>query len=68
VERTRPNLGVVALLLLIGVSALVRFSQNLFQMCQNARLVDVVGVSGGGAACGAGIFALVFALTSRTRP
>jgi hypothetical protein len=68
VERSRPNLGVVALLFLIGVSTLVRFSQNLFHLCQNVRLVDVVGVSGGSAACGAGIFALIFALASRTRP
>ena len=61
------NFGVGVLLLGVGVAALMRFSQNLFHYAQNVRTVDVVGVSGGGAACGAAIFALVMALTARAK-
>jgi hypothetical protein len=67
VERSKPNLALMALLFLIGVSSLVRFSQNLFQISQNVRVVDVVGLSGGGAACGAAMFGFIFALMSRNR-
>jgi hypothetical protein len=64
----RPNPAVLIMLLVIGASSLVRFSQNLFQLSQNVRVVDVVGVSGGGAACGAALFGLVFALMSKRKP
>ena len=66
-ERSQPNLAVLAMLLLIGISSLVRFSQNLFHFSQNVRIVDVVGLSGGGAACGAAIFGFIFALVARNR-
>ena len=65
--RSNPNFAVLAMLLLIGVSSLFRFSQNLFHFSQNVRVVDVVGVSGGGAACGAAIFGLIVALMARNK-
>ena len=55
----------IALLLVIGIGTLLRFSQKLFQFSQNVRVVDVVGLSGGGAACGAALFGLVFTLLAR---
>lgn len=64
-ERSRPNLAVLAMLSIIGVGTLFRFSQNLFHFSQNVRMVDVVGISGGGAACGAAIFGFIFALMAR---
>jgi len=66
-KRSKPNLAVLALLLLIGVSGLFRFSHNLFHFSQNVRIVDIVGLSGGGAACGAAIFGFIFALMTRNK-
>jgi hypothetical protein len=63
--RSTPNLAVLALLFLVGVSSLFRFSQNLFHLSQNVRIVDVVGLSGGGAACGAAMFGFIFTLMAR---
>jgi hypothetical protein len=51
----------------IGVSSLLHFSQNLFHFSQNVRIVDVVGLSGAGAACGAAIFGSIFSLTAKSR-
>ncbi len=59
-ERSKPNLAVLALLFFIGVSSLLRFSQNV-------RIVDVVGLSGGGAACGAAMFGFIFAFMARNK-
>ena len=59
------NFGVSALLLGIGVVSLYRFSENLFHFAQHVRTVDVVGLSGGGAACGAAIFSFIFAMMHR---
>jgi len=64
-ERSKPNLVVMAMLFFIGVSSLFRFSQNLFHFSQNVRIVDVVGLSGAGAACGAAMFGFIFALMAR---
>jgi hypothetical protein len=61
-ERSKPNLAVLAMVFIIGVGSLLRFSQNLFHASQDVRLVDVVGLSGGGAACGAALFGFIFAL------
>ena len=61
------NFGVSALLLLIGIVSLYRFSENLFHFAQNVRTVDVVGLTGGGAAVGAAIFSFVFAMMSRNK-
>ena len=66
-ERSKPNLAVLALLFFIGVSGLFHFSQNLFHFSQNVRIVDVVGLSGGGAACGAAMFGVIFALVARNK-
>jgi len=52
------------MLLIIGIGSLVRYSQNLFHFSQNVRTVDVIGISGGGAACGAALFSFIFALRS----
>ena len=62
-----PPLPILAMLLVIGVSNLFHFSQNLFHYSQNVRTVDVVGLSGGGAACGAALFGFAFALKMRDR-
>jgi hypothetical protein len=66
-KSPRVNFGVSALLLLIGVVSLSRFTENLFHFAQNVRTVDVVGLTGGGAACGAAIFSFVFALINRNK-
>jgi hypothetical protein len=66
-ERSKPNLAVMALLFVFGVGILFRFSQNLFHFSQNVRIVDVVGLSGGGAACGAAIFGFIFGLMARKK-
>jgi hypothetical protein len=67
-ERSKPNLAVLALLFfVIGVSSLLRFSHNLFQFSQNVRMVDVVGLAGGGAACGAAMYGFVHALMARNK-
>jgi hypothetical protein len=66
--RSRGIFAVLALLLVIGVSSLVHFSQNLFHASENVRSVDVVGLSGGGAACGAAIFGVIFSLVRGRRP
>ncbi|MCG3162277.1 MAG: hypothetical protein JMDDDDMK_03518 [Acidobacteria bacterium] len=59
-ERSKPNLAVMAMLFIIGVSTLIHFSHNL-------RVVDVVGLSGGGAACGAALFGFIFALMTKNK-
>jgi hypothetical protein len=66
-QRSTPSLAVMAMLFTIGVTSIVRFSQNLFHLAQNVRVVDVVGVSGGGAACGAALFGFIFTLVARNR-
>jgi hypothetical protein len=66
-ERSRPNLAVMAMIFFIGLSSVFRFSHNLFQFSQNVRMVDVVGLSGGGAACGAALFGFIFALRTRNK-
>ena len=64
-ERLRPNLALPLILFIIGIGSLVRYSQNLYHFAQNVRTVDVVGISGGGAACGAALFGFIFALRAR---
>ena len=64
-ERPKPNLAVLAMLFFIGVSSLFRFSQNLFHLSQNVRAVDVVGLSGGGAAGGAAMFGIIFTYSEK---
>jgi hypothetical protein len=66
-ERKKPNLAVFALLFTFGVGALFRFAGNLYHFAQNVRTVDVVGVSGGGAACGAALFGFIAALRTRNK-
>ncbi len=63
--RSKPNLAGMAVLLFVGAAGLFHFSQNLFHFSQNVRIVDVVGLSGGGAACGAALFGFIFALMTR---
>jgi hypothetical protein len=59
-ERPKRNLVIMALLFFIGVMSLFHFSQDV-------RIVDVVGLSGGGAACGAAMFGIIFALRTRNK-
>jgi hypothetical protein len=59
-ERSKPNLAVLAMLALFGVGAIVRFSQDV-------RSVQVVGISGGGAACGAALVGLIWAFKTRAK-
>ena len=59
-ERPKPDLAVLAMLVIIGSGAIVRFSQDV-------RSVQVVGLSGGGAACGAALVGLVWALKTRVK-
>ena len=66
-NRSKPNLAVMALLFIFGIGSLFRFSQNLFQFCQNVRIVDVIGISGGGAACGAAMFGFIFKLMAKNK-
>jgi hypothetical protein len=66
--RSKGIFALFALLVVIGVSGLVHFSQNLFHSSENVRIVDVVGLSGGGAARGAAIFGIILALTGRIMP
>ena len=53
-ERSKPNLAVLAMLVVVGLGAIARFSQDV-------RGVQVVGLSGGGAACGAALVGFVWA-------
>jgi hypothetical protein len=66
-ERSKPNFAVLALLFIIGAGSLFRFSQDLFLLSQNVRIVDVVGLAGGGAALGAAIFGFIFVLMVRKK-
>lgn len=57
-RRSRPDLAVLAMLVVVGVGAIARFSQDV-------RSVQVVGLSGGGAACGAALVGFIWALKTR---
>ena len=59
-ERSKPNLVGMVVVFFIGVYSVFHFSHNV-------RIVDVVGLSGGGAACGAGLFGFIFALMARIK-
>ena len=58
--RSRSNLAVLAMLVIIGVGAIVRFSQDV-------RIVQVVGLAGGGAACGAALCGFIWAFMARSK-
>ena len=66
-SRSKPNLASIIVLFLIGIGAMLRFGQNLFHISQNVRMVDVVGLTGGGAACGAGLFGFVYMLVAKNK-
>jgi hypothetical protein len=59
-ERSTRLLPQVALLFVIGFAGLSRFASGV-------RAVNVVGLSGSGAAIGVGVVMLVFSLTGRMR-
>ena len=59
-RNPKRALPLVALLFIIGVAVLSRFSPDV-------RAVDAVGLSGSGFALGVGFTILVFALTGRAR-
>jgi hypothetical protein len=58
-ERSRSNLAVLAMLV-FGVGAIVRFSHDV-------RGVQVVGLTGGGAACGAALCGFIWAFMTRVK-
>ena len=60
-ERSKPSLIAFALLFFGGASTVIHFSENV-------RSVDVVGLSAGGAACGAALFRFITALMARNKP
>lgn len=66
-QRSKPNLAVMVLIFLFGAVSLYHFSQDLFHLSQNVRIVDVVGLSGGGAACGAALFGFIYAVMARDK-
>jgi hypothetical protein len=57
-ERSRSNWAVVAMLVIVGAGAIVRFSHDV-------RTVQVVGLTGGGAACGAALCGFIWAFMTR---
>ncbi len=57
-ERSQPNLVTLAMVFLIGAGTLFHFSHNV-------RSVDVVGLAGGGAACGVALFGFIRALGAK---
>ena len=59
-ERYKSNLPVLAMLAIIGLGAIVRFSQDV-------RIVQVVGLSGGGAACGAALVGFIWAFKTKVK-
>ena len=61
VESIRRLLPLTGLLFILGVSGLVRFSQDV-------RSVEVVGLSGSGFALGIGFALLVLGLSGRIKP
>lgn len=60
-ERSRRPFAAAVLLFILGAAGLSRFSQNV-------RSVEAVGLSGSGAAIGAGFVLLVSGLAARTKP
>ncbi len=59
-ERSKSNLPVLAMLVIIGLGAIIRFSQGV-------RIVQVIGLSGGGAACGAALVGFIWAFKTRVK-
>lgn len=59
-ERSRSNVAVLAVLVIIGVGAIARFSQDV-------RLVQVVGLVGGGAVCGVALCGFIWTLMTRDK-
>ncbi len=57
-ERSRSNLALFAMLVIIGVGAILRFSHDV-------RVVQVVGLTGGGAACGVALCGFIWAFMAR---
>lgn len=58
-QPSKMNAATLVLLVLLGVGSIVRFSPNV-------RPVQVVGISGGGAACGVALFGFLQALRSKS--
>jgi hypothetical protein len=60
-EHSGPNVAVMAALLIVGVGALTHFATA------NIPTIDIVGISGGGAACGAALFGLIYKMATRKK-
>lgn len=63
--RPRSQFAPLVMLFIVGVGGLARYTGNLLQFSQNVRTVDIVGISGSGAALGAAIYGFIYALRSR---
>jgi hypothetical protein len=59
-ERSRPNVAVLAMLVVMGAGAIARFSHDV-------RTVQVVGLTGGGAACGVALCGFIWTLMRKDR-
>ncbi len=59
-ERSRSNPAVLVMLVLVGVGAIARFSHGV-------RGVQVVGLTGGGAACGVALCGFIWAFMTRVK-
>jgi hypothetical protein len=51
-DRSKPILALGTMLILIGASTLMHFTQKLFDSSENVRAVRVIGMNGGGVTCG----------------
>lgn len=60
-RRFRPNLALMAFLFLIGVSSVIRHSEN-------ARFHDVIGLTAGGFALGAAFILTILTVMGRISP
>jgi hypothetical protein len=59
-KRSRSDLAVLAMLVIVGVGAIMRFSDGV-------RVVQVVGLAGGGAACGVALCGFIWAVMERRK-
>jgi hypothetical protein len=58
----RRVLGAMVPMLLFGVIAVYRHSENLLQVSQDVSVRDIVGLTAGGATCGAALTGVIVGL------
>ena len=62
--QLKPNLAMMAILLMIGVATLTHF---IGMIGSEVRSVVIIGIAGGGAACGAAVFGVAWAIATRKK-